>query len=66
MKADLNTVMIAIDLSDKQDVAGVIYMQGKKVVSREAVAVCAVCRRAQCDHDDLAYAGIMPLESRTS
>lgn len=57
---------MGIDLSDEQDATGVIYMQGRTVVPRETVARCAVCGKAACDHDDLAYAGIVPLEGRTS
>lgn len=60
MKVGLNTVMIGIDLSADQDFTGVIYMRGKKVVPRETVARCAVCGYATCNHNDLAYAGIVP------
>lgn len=51
---------MGVDLSSREDVTRVIFMQGKKIVDRETVAHCAVCGNAKCDHSDLAYAGIVP------
>jgi acyl dehydratase len=53
-------VFVGVDLSNREDVCGVIWMRDKTIVPREAVARCAVCGNAQCDHSDLAFAGIVP------
>ncbi|EJL21921.1 hypothetical protein [Novosphingobium sp. AP12] len=53
-------VFMGLDLSGREDLTFVVWMRGKQVVARDAVARCAVCGKANCDHSDLAFAGIVP------
>ena len=57
-------VYMAIDLSSGSDVMSVSFVRDRMIVPRSEVATCAACEKSICDHSDLVFVGLAPVQSK--
>lgn len=46
------------------DVTSVSFVRDRMIVPRSEVATCAACGKSICDHSDLVFVGLAPVQSK--